>query len=721
MRTGVVRFGVFQLKLSSRELRKHGVPLRLSGHALSILLILLEHPGEIVTRDEIQKRLWQADTFVDFEHGLNTAIKKLRAVLSDTADSPRYIETIPRVGYRFIAPFQEASPAVGEPVPEASDTSSAGVIAAANLAALPPATQISTTKSRLLGWSLGLSAAALLLAGVPSLLVFSSSMPRVLRVRALTHSSRAESFGRLQTDGARLFFLERRGHRWSLMQMSAAGGEPQPFPNPFENMKIFAVSPDASEMIVAPFTRRDDSLRLYLMPSVGGPPRPIGGVIASDATFTPNGAQITYATSDGIYSIQRDGMNPRRLVSLAGRKDDLDWSPDGSLLRFTRGDLEGDFTRDISEIWEVDSKGSHAHAVLPGWDEQPMQCCGKWTRDGRYYAFVSLNHGGAANVWILRAQQNILSFNRAQPALLSSGPIHFDQLLPGRDGHQLFALGYEGREEYVAFDPKTREYHTLLGGSPAVWLGFSREQNWTVSRHGDHAIWKSKPDGSEAVELVSASLHPAMPAISPDGAEVVFEGDADNSRVSRLYVVPASGGQPQVLVAEKVSVEVPQWAPDRSAVVYTSADPATGRSHLYVVNRKSGERKMIAGSQGFRNTRWSPDGKYLAAVGDDDSRIALLNWSSGEWVPIAKGNVFSAPIWSGDSQSLFFQDILEEGEPVHQVTLGGRSLNSFQICDTLLNGNVLRCGFEEITPQGSLVLHLTRGDHDLYALDLKLP
>lgn len=720
MRIGILRFGVFQLNLSSKELRKHGMPLRLSGHALSILLILLERPGETVTRDEIQKRLWQADTFVDFEHGLNTAIKKLRAALSDTADNPRYIETIPRVGYRFIAPLQEA-PSLVEPATEMAEKSTVGATRAASLAAIPLAAPISATKSRLLRWTFGLSAAALLLAGLPYLLVLSSSLPQLVGVRALTHSSRVDPFGHLQTDGARLFFLERKGHRWGLMQMSAAGGEAQPFPSPFDNMKIFAVSPDSSEMIVAPFARRADFLPLYLMPAVGGPPRPIGSVIASDATFTPNGARITYATSDGIYLIQPDGMNPRRLISLAGRKDDLDWSPDGDLLRFARGNLEGDFTKDHSEIWEVDSNGSHAHPVLPGWDDQPMQCCGKWTHDGRYYVFVSLNHGGSANVWIQSAPKNVFSLHRAQPAQLSSGPIHFDQLLPGRDGHQLFALGYEGRDEYVTFDPKTREYHTLLGGIPAAWLGFTRDDNWTVSRHSDRAIWKSKPDGSEAVQLVSASLHPAMPAISPDGAEVVFEGDADNAHVSRLYVVAASGGQPQVLVAEKVSVEVPQWAPDRSAVVYTLADPAAGRSHLYVVNRKSGERKMIAGSEGFRNTRWSPDGKYLAAVSDDDSRIALLNWSSGEWTPIAKGNVFSAPIWSGDSQSLFLQDILEESEPVHQVTLGGHPLNSFQICDSLLNGNVLRCGFEDITHGGSLVLHLTRGDHDLYALDLKLP
>jgi TolB-like protein/DNA-binding winged helix-turn-helix (wHTH) protein/Tfp pilus assembly protein PilF len=122
MGSGVLRFGAFQLKLFSKELRKHGVPLRLGGHALSILLILLERPGEILTRDEIQKRLWRADTFVDFQHGLNTAMKKLRAILDDTADNPRYIETIPRVGYRFVALVHEEASQPAEAAPEVANT-----------------------------------------------------------------------------------------------------------------------------------------------------------------------------------------------------------------------------------------------------------------------------------------------------------------------------------------------------------------------------------------------------------------------------------------------------------------------------------------------------------------------------------------------------------------------------------------------------------------------
>jgi DNA-binding winged helix-turn-helix (wHTH) protein len=102
-----VRFGSFEVSFASREVRKHGVRVRLPGQPFDILAILLEHAGDVVTREELRQRLWPADTFVDFEHGMNNAVKNLRAALGDSADHPLYIETLARVGYRFIAPLDQ--------------------------------------------------------------------------------------------------------------------------------------------------------------------------------------------------------------------------------------------------------------------------------------------------------------------------------------------------------------------------------------------------------------------------------------------------------------------------------------------------------------------------------------------------------------------------------------------------------------------------------------
>ena len=123
--TQVARFGVFEANLPARELRKHGTRVRLSGQPFAILAMLLEKPGEVLTREEIRKKLWTSDTFVDFEHSLNSAIKKLRAALNDSPDNSRYIETVPRLGYRFIAPVAAVvtTASLSTSVPVADDRS----------------------------------------------------------------------------------------------------------------------------------------------------------------------------------------------------------------------------------------------------------------------------------------------------------------------------------------------------------------------------------------------------------------------------------------------------------------------------------------------------------------------------------------------------------------------------------------------------------------------
>src|SRR5262249_42231949 len=116
-----VRFGPFDVDLSSGDLRKHGILLRLSDQPFEVLTMLIARPGELITREEIQQQLWPSGTFVDFENGLNSAVNRLRDALGDSADEPKFIETVPRRGYRFIAPVERVdarTAAVAEPKPE---------------------------------------------------------------------------------------------------------------------------------------------------------------------------------------------------------------------------------------------------------------------------------------------------------------------------------------------------------------------------------------------------------------------------------------------------------------------------------------------------------------------------------------------------------------------------------------------------------------------------
>jgi TolB-like protein/DNA-binding winged helix-turn-helix (wHTH) protein/Tfp pilus assembly protein PilF len=155
-----VRFGAFEADLRTGELRKNGVKIKLHHQPFQVLSILLEHPGEVVTREELQRRLWPADTFVDFDNGLNTAVKKLREALNESAESPRYVETLPRRGYRFIARVSNVSTSDAEPAKEVS------VLA---VAADPPAEReremanpSSRVHSRSMLWAIASGAVALL-------------------------------------------------------------------------------------------------------------------------------------------------------------------------------------------------------------------------------------------------------------------------------------------------------------------------------------------------------------------------------------------------------------------------------------------------------------------------------------------------------------------------------------------------------------------------------
>src|ERR1051326_7266241 len=118
----ILRFGVYEADLAAGELRKHGTRVKIQEQPFQILLVLLEHPGDLITRDVLRERLWANDTFVDFDSSLNTALTKLRTALCDSADNPRFIQTVPRQGYRFIAPVSSRMLEAMSPETEAAAT-----------------------------------------------------------------------------------------------------------------------------------------------------------------------------------------------------------------------------------------------------------------------------------------------------------------------------------------------------------------------------------------------------------------------------------------------------------------------------------------------------------------------------------------------------------------------------------------------------------------------
>src|SRR5690349_18514842 len=179
---GQLRFGVFEVDLRAGELRKHGLRVRLQEQPFQVLAMLLEHVGEVVTREELQKKLWSADTFVDFDHGLNKAINKIREALGDSAESPRFVETLARRGYRFLADVRVTEETANQSARQESQVSD---VAGGGTSREPAAK--SATGHRIpssLGWKIFVLV-LFLVAGSLSIWKLSNRNPRATVIRSL--------------------------------------------------------------------------------------------------------------------------------------------------------------------------------------------------------------------------------------------------------------------------------------------------------------------------------------------------------------------------------------------------------------------------------------------------------------------------------------------------------------------------------------------------------
>jgi DNA-binding winged helix-turn-helix (wHTH) protein len=302
---GAVSFGQFKLDLSEERLLKKGLPVRLENRPLQILVALLECPDEIVTREELCTRLWPEGTYVDFDEGLNTAIKKLRQALGDSAENPIFIETVPRRGYRFITPVHKDYEAADDMQPVSSGNG--------HLSPTPdpgPQSPDLSLPHRRSGWTtvlIGFGLLVMLACWLFNRLAFPPAL-RVTKIVRLTTSGHLEDWGGLASDGSRLYFLLREGDHWDTRQMSVAGGESVPFALSGRNTKIFAVSRNQSEVLFAPFATRAKDLPLWSMPLVGGAPTRVGTVLADSAAFSPDGNRIAFTNTMGVFLADR--MDP---------------------------------------------------------------------------------------------------------------------------------------------------------------------------------------------------------------------------------------------------------------------------------------------------------------------------------------------------------------------------------------------------------------------------
>lgn len=638
----VIRFGSFEVDIRSGELRRSGVKLKLNGQPFDILVALLERPGEVVTREELRERIWSQDTFVDFEHGLNKAINKVREALGDSADNPRFVETLPRRGYRFLAPVAAAE--MPEPPVEIPPLS----------AAAPPPPK---PRRRFLYPAL---AAVALLAALVWLFRPALPPPTLSDYAQLTNDTLRKDL--IGTDGPRLYFGKRGA---GPVQMSVHGGNDAPVSVNLPGSKLYqlsSVSPDGSRLLIAQIADYSGaSAPLWSVPTLGGSPMRLADIQGIAGGWSPDGQKLAYVDGHALYLANADGTESRLLARLPGPLAGPNssssegqnilmsspvWSPDGQEIAMTLITSK-EF---INQIWEVSADGKNLRLMFPDWRPQTPACCGSWTPDGKYFIFESQRQ-----IWAARQAGSILHKTNRSPVQLTSGAVAYTFPIPGRDGKSIFAVEAIRRGELQRYNLAKKQFEPVLGGISAQDVAFSRDGEWVAyATYPDGILWRSRVDGSEKLQLSSPPLYAQNPRWSPDGAEIVYFA-LEKGRLARIYRVSSAGGSPQqILTNGNANLSDPNWSPDGDRLLF-AADSAR-KLTLQILDLKTHQVSTVPGSNGLYSPRWSPDGRYLLALPDDENSLKLFDFKTGQWKTLYKGLV-SYPAWSRNSKFICFQHV----------------------------------------------------------------
>jgi DNA-binding winged helix-turn-helix (wHTH) protein/Tol biopolymer transport system component len=708
-RDRVFRFGPFELSECDAELRKGGVRIKLQDQPFRVLVELVANPGKVISREDLQQKLWPSDTFVDFDVGLNSAIRKLRQALNDDADHPHYIETLAKRGYRFLAPVTEigAKGAERHPQPTSdvaivSDTSSL----TSSSSSSPVHAGRGSTRRRI--WI----AVGTVVAAIVATLVFWLNRPAggpiVEAVTQLTDDGEPKPYTtRIVSDGVRVYFDEGTYGSLRIAQVAVTGGSVSVVPTAVAIPTIEGLSPEGSALLVKS-GHHDSEGSLWQVPLPEGQPRLLGATEVQDATFFPDG-RILFSRQGDLYVSEQDGSSPRKIVSVDGVIREPSVSPDGQRLVFT---IWSHLPLVPMSIVESGADGSGLQPLVLS-SETRRFCCAQWGPDGRYVIFRSRNEG-RLDLWLLPTKDGF--FQRAQkPIELTNGPLSYSFPFPSRDGKQIFALGIKQRGELVRFDVKANQFVPFLSGISAFNPTFSRDGNWVAyTSHPDHTLWRSRPDGSERLQLTYPPMHVRYSFISPDGKQVVY-----GNVKGEIYVISMDGGSPQRVVEKDASSA--NWSPDGKLLVFMTRDAA--HYELQFLDLQTGKRSVVPGSRDLLGGQWVAENTLVAAP-RNQMKLMIFDVRTQQWSDLVPGKVPGSVVnWahSPDYQYVYYTTGGAEPEAM-RIRLADRKVETIASLKDLRralgpDGNTQI----SVAPDGSAIFTRDVGSQEIYALTLKWP
>ena len=552
--------------------------------------------------------------------------------------------------------------------------------------------------------------------------------PRVLRTVQITSDGRDK--GPPLTDGTRLYFSESVGGRTVLAQVSITGGETVLIPTPFQNAFPLDVSPTGSELLVGSYTDMGapESL-LWILPALGGSPRRFGDVVAHDGAWSPDGREIAYANGATLYLAKNDGAESRKLATVDGLPSRIRWSPDGRALRFTLSEPN----RHSSSLWEVKSDGTNLHPLLPGWSTPSSERNGIWTPDGKYFLFSS-SHGGTygldtmyvtANIWAIRESSGFFQRSAPQPTQLTAGPMNTGSTRPSKDGKRLFITGWQERGQLVRYDAKSHQFVPYLSGISAEGLGFSRDGEWVAYvTLPDGALWRSKVDGSQRLQLSFPPMQAALARWSPDGRRIAFMARVPG-KPWKIHLVSAEGGSPQQLLPGERNEAIPAWSPDGNFLAFGGAPfdegGTSGTMAVQVLDMRTRQVSTLPGSEGLFAPFWSPNGRYISAQPQAQWRkLMLFDFTTQKWAELADMDVYY-PTWSHDAKYIYFDTPLRDNPAIFRIRVSDHKVEQLvSLKDFRLAGGLVGAWFG-LAPDDSPLLVRNVGTQQIYALDWDAP
>jgi Tol biopolymer transport system component/DNA-binding winged helix-turn-helix (wHTH) protein len=598
----VIRFGAFELDLHAGELRKAGVRLNLPAQSFHVLALLLERPDDLVTREELRQRLWPDGTFVDFDHGLNAVINRLRETLADSADSPRFIQTVPRRGYRFIAPVDlgvQGGEVRGQPASEAGS--------------IRPDSSDTESASRHGGtrryYSRAVWSAVVLALAMSAVLAVYLSRPRPSPRRAmqtipLTSLAGKERDPSFSPDGGQVAFVwdgEKGDNEDIYVKVIGTDVPLRLTTNPAAD-RYPAWSPDGRHIAFQRSSGEESGL--FMIPALGGPERKIrsrshlahcrgGASWSPDGQFLAIADDAGYEGSCSIFILSLETLKTRKLTSPpAGAHGDSApaFSPDGRTIAFNRLGSAGG-------IYVVPAAGGDPKRVTPGeyvWLQRLA-----WLPTGRELIFSSSGiDAESGSLWRVSASGGtperlaVGGDNAANPAVSPRGN----------------RLAYEQRRDDANIWKIAVPQPPEPTPSPVQLIASSRQEagphvspdGKRIAFHSDRTgsleIWMSDTAGSSLVQVTSfGGPIVGTPRWSPDSRRLAFEGLVKGN--GDIYLIDVEGGLPRRVTTEPSVEAVASWSADGHWIYFASN--RTGRSEVWKAPAEGGRALQVTKRGGF--------------------------------------------------------------------------------------------------------------------------